>query len=81
MANELNITRTIDNKGQNKSFIDGESKMKLKSERSHLFYGPGMWFVSVSMQLQRRYRKFFSFRDDEPSEELSRTGVEYVMNN
>ena len=25
------------------------------------------------------YKKFFSFLDDEPSEELSRTGVEFVM--
>ena len=31
LAKALNITGTIDNKGQNKNFIDGESKMKLKN--------------------------------------------------
>ena len=31
LAKKLNITGTIDNEGQIKNFIDGESKMKLKN--------------------------------------------------
>ena len=31
LAKTLNITGTIDKKGQNKNLIDGESKMKLEN--------------------------------------------------
>ena len=44
--------------------MDGDSKMKLKNIRS----SPGMCFISVSIQLKRRYRKLKSwhevFKDD-----------------
>ena len=35
LAEKLNIKRTIDNKGQNENFFNGESNMKLKIETSH----------------------------------------------
>ena len=80
---KLNITGTIDNKGQNKNLIDGESKMKLKNwkitlvlwSRDVLRFGAYRYAVTKTLQeieiLARSVYEinFFSFRDDEPSEE------------
>ena len=36
LAKKLNITGTIDNKGQNKNFIDGESKNEVEKLKYHI---------------------------------------------
>ena len=72
----LAITGTIDNKGQNNNFIDGESKNEVEKLKDHIksmVQGCASFrFLCSYRKLKSSYEVFtkcFSFGNDEPSQE------------